>query len=321
MDRFDDLSTFALVAELRSVRKAADVLGRAPSAVSRRIKDLEQRLQVQLLTRTTRRITLTAAGERLYADARRILDELSEAEAAASADALTAKGELRIAVPMSFGLTHLAPAIGDFMQLNPELRIDADFDDRAISIADNRIDVAIRIGNLSDSTLKARRLAPIHMVVAAAPAFWAEHGLPRRPDTLNGMPGLCYSNAATPHVWSWSNAQGKQGKVVLEPRYRASTGDALVQAAIRGMGVVKLPTFLVNDAIEAGTLQPALLTTNWGVSSLHALYPNTRYLAHRTRSFIDFLARRFGDKPVWDACLRAHLKHIAKAPVVEVSHS
>ncbi|MFK7854935.1 MAG: LysR family transcriptional regulator [Granulosicoccus sp.] len=316
MDRFDDLTTFALVSELQSVRQAADVLGRAPSAVSRRIKDLEQRLHVQLLTRTTRKIALTSAGERFYADARRILDELEEAETRVAADTQAVSGEIRMTMPLSFGLAHLAPAIADFMSLHSKVRFDADLNDRAINLIENRIDLAIRIGTLSDSTLKARRLAPIHQVVVAAPSFWAEHGIPRVPDKLSGLPALCYSNLTSPNVWSWSNAQGKQGKVTLETRYRASNGDALVQAAIRGMGIIRLPTFIVNDAIEAGDLQPVLLTTNWGMSELYALYPNTAYLPHRCRVFIDFLTERFGGQPAWDDCLRVHLRKLARSPKI-----
>lgn len=317
MDRFDDLQTFALVAELSSVRQAAEVLNRAPSAISRRIKDLEARLQVQLLTRTTRSIALTDAGEKFYSDARRILDDLQEAESRATTDAQTISGELRVSMPMSFGLAHLVPAMNEFMLQHPNIRIDADFNDRAINLTENRIDLAFRIGSLADSSLKARRLAPIHQVVAASPAFWEEHGVPRTPDKLEGLPGLCYSNLVSPNIWSWSTANGKRGKVKLETRYRASNGDALVDAAISGLGVVRLPTFIVNDAIQQGDLQPALLHVNWGASELFALYSSTAYLPHRSRLFIDFLVERFGDQPVWDVCLRKYISKLAKAPVVE----
>jgi len=317
MDRFDDLTTFALVAELRSIRKAAKVLGRAPSAISRRVKDLEERLQVQLLTRTTRNISLTGAGERFYNDSRRILDDLEESETRVSADALTVSGELRLTMPLSFGLAHLAPAVSDFMLQHPDVKVDADFSDNAINLIENRIDLAIRIGTLKDSSLKARRLAPIHMVVAAAPSFWEEHGLPRSPAKLEGFPALCYSNIASPHIWAWSNAKGTRGKITLETRYRASNGDALVEAAIRGLGVVRLPTFIVNQAIEEGSLQPALLNINWGRSELFAIYPNTTHLPHRCRVFIDFLVDRFSGYPEWDKCLRKHISTLAKTPSLE----
>ena len=320
MDRFDDLATFVAVAERRSVRQAAEFLERAPSAVSRRIKDLEQRLQTQLLTRTTRQINLTSAGERFYATARRLLDELEEAETTAATDTHEINGDLKIATPLSFGLAHLCTAIADFMSDHPAVIITADLNDQAVNLAENRIDVAIRIGSLPDSSLRARQLAPIHHAVAASPDFWATHGVPKKPDKLNGLPALCYSNINSPHQWSWSNARGDRGQVNLQPRYRASNGDALVEAAIRGLGVVRLPTFLLSGAVQAGSLQVVLHSTNWGVSALHALYLDTAFLPYRSRAFIDFLVKRFGNQPDWDACLGKHLKQISKAPTVTTTH-
>lgn len=316
MDRFEDLETFVEVAERHSVRQAAVTLQRAPSAVSRRIKDLEQRLQTQLLTRTTRRINLTSAGERFYANARRILDELEEAEACVAADTQEIRGRLRIAMPMSFGLSHMASAMADFMVEHPAITIDADLNDRPVNLLDNRIDVAIRIGNLPDSSLKARQLAPIYHAVAASPEFWVEQGVPKSPEQLSGLPALCYSNLQSPNNWAWSTARGRRGQVVLEPRLCASNGDALVQAAVRGLGVVRLPTFIMSEAVKAGTLQPVLLSTHWGVSGLHAIYPNTAFLPNRTRVFIDFLVQRFAYQSDWDSCLGLRVRQLARAPSI-----
>lgn len=313
MDRFEDLQTFVAVADHRSVRKAAEILGRAPSAVSRRIKDLEARLGSQLLTRTTRQVRLTGAGERFLEHAKRILSELQEAEENAAADTQQISGNLRITVPLSFGLAHLQTAINDFMLGNPSVTIDADLTDRMVHLTENQVDLAVRIGKLADSTLRARKLAPIHHVVAASPSFWVEHGVPRSPEKLDGLPGLCYSNLLTPHLWPWTNSRGRSGQVCVKPRYRASNGDALVNAAIQGLGVVRLPTFMMNEAIESGELEPALVSINWGVSGLYAVYPDTAFLPYRTRAFIDYLHTRFGEEPAWDNCLRAHLKRIAKA--------
>jgi len=313
MDRFEDLQTFVAVAEQRSVRQAAERLDRAPSAVSRRIKDLEARLSTQLLTRTTRQIRLTGAGERFLVRAKRILAELQEAEENAAADTQQISGELRITMPLSFGLAHLNTAISDFMLENPSVTIDADLNDRMVHLTENQIDLAVRIGNLADSTLRARRLAPIHHVVAASKDFWAEYSIPRSPEKLAGLPGLCYSNLPSPQSWPWTNSVGRSGVVTVKPRYRASNGDALVHAAMQGLGVVRLPTFMVNEAIGSGRLQPVLMSINWGVSGLYAVYPGTAFLPHRTRAFIDYLQARFGEEPTWDDCLRAHLKRIAKA--------
>lgn len=313
MDRFEDLQTFVAVADQRSVRQAAERMGRAPSAVSRRIKDLEARLGTQLLTRTTRQIRLTGAGERFLVHAKRILAELQEAEENAAADTQRISGELRITMPLSFGLAHLNSAVNEFMMENPSVTINADLTDRMVHLTENQVDLAVRIGQLADSTLRARKLAPIHHVVAASPGFWAEHGTPRSPEKLAGLPGLCYSNLSSPHSWPWINSKGRSGLVSVKPRYSASNGDALVHAAIQGLGVVRLPTFMTNGAIESGELEPVLLSVNWGVSGLYAVYPDTAFLPQRTRAFIDYLQARFGDNPVWDDCLRAHLKRIAKS--------
>lgn len=319
MDKFDDLQTFVWVAELASIRKAADVLDRAPSAVSRRVKDLEKRLQVQLLTRTTRQVRLTSAGERFFEKAKRLLEELEDAEASVSADSQSLTGELRITVPLSFGIAHIVPAMNDFMALHPELKIDADFSDSEVDITTHRIDLAIRIGQLKNSTMRAKQLAPIHFVVAASPAFWKQYGIPKKPDQLTGLPALCYSNTATGNVWSWSNDLGDSGQVQLSSRYQASNGEALVQAAAKGFGVVRLPTFLVGNAIDEKLLQPVLLSTNWGISGLHAVYPDTAFLPNKTRQFIDFLSERFEQKREWDDCLKRYLKRIRQAPASKVA--
>jgi DNA-binding transcriptional LysR family regulator len=316
MDRFDDLHTFIIVAELQSIRQAADQLNRAPSAVSRRLKDLEERLQTQLLTRTTRQVILTNAGERFLTRARRVLQELEEAEASASSDSVSASGVLKVTMPQSFGLAHVVPAMSEFITKNPAMRIDADLNDRVIDLASNHMDMALRIGHLDDTTLRGRLLCPIHHVVAASPDFWKTHGIPKTPQKLNGMPALCYSNTPLPQSWSWSNDRGNSGQVIVKPIHHATSGDALVYAAKQGLGVIRLPTFLTNQAIEDGELQPVLLPTNWGVAGLYALYPETSFLPSRTRLFIDFLADRFGHEPEWDECLRQHLKRIGKAPSI-----
>lgn len=316
MSRFENLKTFVCVAENSSIRGAADHLGRAPSAVSRRIKELEARLRVQLFNRTTRQVSLTAAGERFLVRSQRILADLQEAEESAAADSDVISGKLRISMPLSFGVAYLVPAIDEFMRENPAVAIDADFSDRTVDIIAHRFDLALRIGKLNDSSLRARQLAPIHHAVAASPAFWQQHRIPKTPEQLQHLPALCYSNLATPELWHWASAKGKSGQVNVTARYMASNGEALISAAIGGHGMVRLPTFLLNKSITEGALEPVLMSYNWGVAGLYALYPDTAFLPNRTRKFIDFLVQRFGEKPEWDACLRKHLKSIDKAPAV-----
>lgn len=309
MDRFEDLRTFVMVSDLRSVTRAAEQLGRAPSAVSRRVKDLEARLSTQLLIRTTRQITLTSAGERFHARAQRILTDLEEAEECANLDSQALSGELRLSAPLSFGIRHLGPLLSEFMVLNPALRIDIEFDDRVVELISNRMDLALRIGKLADSSLKSRRLAPIRSVVAASPDYLQTHGTPETPLELEQHAALCYSNPASPGIWNWrrraieSSDEVQTGAVQMSARMLANNGDALVEAAINGLGVTKQPTFLLNSAIEAGQLVPILQNHEWDEIALFAVYPDTRFLPSRTRAFIDHLINRFGEHPPWDRCL------------------
>ena len=303
MDRFEDLRTFVRVSELSSVSKAAAELQRAPSAVSRRLSELEARLGSQLLTRTTRQIVLTDAGERFLVRAQQILSDLEEAEECVGDDVKSLTGTLRLTTPLSFGLKHLAPAITGFLKENPALQIDLDLNDQYRDLISNRLDLAIRIGTLNDSSLKSRQLAPIHHIVAAAPSFWQEHGKPENAEELGRYPGLCYANLANPGRWSYTSPTGIQGTVEVKPRMLANNGDVLLTSAIDGLGILLEPTFLMNDAILNGSLEPVLMDHHWGQHGLHAVYPDTRFLPARTRAFIDYLVTCFGDTPLWDKCL------------------
>ncbi len=313
MDRFEDLRTFVRVAELRSVSQAAAEFQRAPSAVSRRLKDLETRLQARLLSRTTRTIVLTAAGERLLARARRILADLDEAEDEVAVDDRSLAGSLRLTAPVSFGLRQLTPVIDDFLQAHPALTIDIDFSDRHVDIVANRIDMAIRIGQMSGSSLQSRRLAPIHHLVVASPGFWARVGMPETIADLTALPALVYTQLRMPDRWVWSSAGGESGQVPLTVRYATNNGDALLQAACAGIGIARLPTFIANEALERGELVPALPALNWGLSTLHAVFAGDQQLSARCRALIDQLATTFGDTPDWDECLRKHRAAIVAA--------
>ena len=304
MDRFEDLRTFVAVAERGSVTGAARELERAASAVSRRITELEARLGAQLLTRTTRRVAPTAAGERLLARARSILADLDEAEADAREDRRGLSGTLRVAAPLTFGLAHLMPALNEFMAEHPALLVELDLDDRKVDLVAERLDVAVRLGETLDASLRRRTLASVQHVVAAAPIWWAAHGRPDAAEALEGAPALCYAHLDRPGAWAWERTDGTRGSVELVPRFVATSGDALVRAAIAGLGPVRLPTFVVNEAIETGALVPALLDHDWGRIGVHAVYPDTRYLPARTRALIDHLAARFAGEAPWDACLR-----------------
>lgn len=301
MDRFEDLRCFVQVSEMHSVTKAAQHLNLAPSAVSRRLRDLEARLGAQLLTRTTRRMSLTEAGQVFFHRARQILRDLDEAEAEVSDESHGLSGQLRIAAPLSFGLAHLTPILTEFMIEQPALTIDLDLSDRQVDLVGEGFDLALRIGTLSDSSLIARRLAEVQMLVCAAPALLEAHGEPTTPDALREMPTLCYSGSVRPDIWRYRDPQGQDGAVQVGMRLRVNNGEMAREAAVAGLGVVIEPSFIVEQALTAGTLVPILTDYDWQTAAIHVVYPQTRHLSAKARTFIDFLRARIGPRPAWQA--------------------
>lgn len=300
MDRFADMQTFVRVVESGSISGAAERLDIAKSAVSRRLAELEARLGVQLFHRTTRRLSLTDSGRIFHERCVRILDEVDEAELAVSAAHRELRGALRVALPLSFGLLHLAPAIQEFVRLHPAVEFDLDFNDRQVDLVREGFDVAVRIAQLADSSLMARRLAPIRHVVCASPEYLARRGVPRRPPDLAQHVCLAYSNLPNPGVWSYRDEQGRVVSVNVPVRLKANNGDFLQRAAAAGEGLILQPTFYLHEAIRDGKLVPVLRDVAWPEISAYALYPATRHLSSRVRSFVDFLAEYFAGIPAWD---------------------
>ena len=300
MDRFADMKMFVAVVDAGSISGAADRLAVAKSAVSRRLADLEARLGAELLHRTTRRLTLTESGRAFHERAQRILADLEEAEQAVSQAHGAIRGRLKVALPLSFGLLHLAPLINEFMALHPEVEFDLDFNDRQIDLMQEGFDLAIRIAKLPDSSLIARKLAPVRSVLCASPDYLARHGAPARAADLAGHDGLAYSNLANPGLWHFVGPDGQPGSVQVPIKLRANNGDFLCQSAIAGQGVILHPTFYLNDAIRAGDLVPLLTDHAWPEVNAYAVYPPTRHLSRRVRAFVDFLAEKLAGEPYWD---------------------
>ena len=304
MDRLEEMRTFVGVVEAGSITAAAERLVIAKSAVSRRLTDLEERLSVQLFRRTTRRMNLTDTGQSFYERCLRILADVEEAELAVSQQHGDLQGRLRVAVPLSFGLNHLGPAIDAFLRTHPGIEFDLDLNDRQVDLLAEGFDLAVRIAELADSTLIARQLAPVRHVVCASPAYLAERGTPRTPAELTHHDCLIYANAPNPGLWTYTDPDGRQGSVQVRARLRANNGDCLNQAAEDGHGIVLEPTFIVHRAIEARKLRAILTDFQWPTIYAHAVYPHTRHLSRRVRAFVDFLAKRFAGVPYWDLCLR-----------------
>ena len=304
MDRFADMRMFVAVVDAGSISGAAERLEVAKSAVSRRLTDLEARLGAELLHRTTRRLGLTDSGRAFFERAQRILADLEEAEQAVSQAHGAIRGRLKVALPLSFGLLHLAGLINEFLGLHPEVEFDLDFNDRQIDLMQEGFDLAIRIARLPDSSLIARKLAPIRHALCASPDYLARHGTPARADDLASHAGLVYSNLANPGLWSYVRPDGQPGSVQVPVKLRANPGDCLCRAAIAGQGVILHPTFYLSDAIRTGELVPLLTDHAWPELNAYALYPPTRHLSRRVRAFVDFLAEKLAGEPDWDRRMR-----------------
>ncbi len=301
MDRFADMQMFIRVVEAGSISGAAERLEIAKSAVSRRLAELESRLGAQLLHRTTRRLNLTDSGRAFLERAQTLLADLEEAEAAVSQAHTALKGRLRVALPLSFGLLHLAPLIEAFMALHPDVEFDLDFNDRQIDLMQEGFDLAIRIANLPDSSLIARRLAPIRHLLSASPAYLAAHGTPTRPEDLKHHFCLAYSNLPNPGLWPYRTKDGVAGSVQVQVKLKANNGDFLCQAALAGQGLILHPTFYLRDALRSGALVAVLTDIAWPELNAYAVYPPTRHLSSRVRAFVDFLAASFAGEPAWEA--------------------
>ena len=300
MDKFEDIQAFVAVVDAGSFTAAAERLGSAKSAISRRVSALEERLGVQLLHRTTRVLNLTETGRSFYEHGTRILADLEEAEAAVQQEHGELRGTLRFALPLSFGVRHMCGPIATFSKLHPKVRFQLDLNDRRVDLIEENFDVAIRIGRLTDSSLIARRLFDVKAVVCASPHYLNVHGHPETPEDLQNHECLVYSNLADPGKWQYEDRDGNSGVAPITAALTASSGDFLCNAAAHGMGIVIQPTFIASQAIRAGQLVPILTDYTFPISPAYAIYPPTRHLSYRVRALIDFLAEKFSGTPQWD---------------------
>ncbi len=304
MDRFENMQNFICVVEVGSISGAADRLGVAKSAVSRRLKELEEHLGVELFHRTTRRMKQTDTGRAFYHQCVRILDDILEAELATSQAHSTLKGGLKIALPSSFGLMHMGPAINEFLQAHPQIEFDLDFNDREVDLIEEGFDLAIRIANLPDSSLIARRLAPIQSIMCASPSYLKKMGTPKTPSELIEHQCLVYSLLHDYECWYLTDIKGKEIRVQIRPYLKASTGEFIRDAAVAGQGIILVPSFIAYKEIEHGELIQVLKEYKPLQIGAYAIYPPTRHLSQRVRTFVDFLVKRFEGTPSWDLCLQ-----------------
>jgi DNA-binding transcriptional LysR family regulator len=300
MDRLRAFEVFATVVARGSFVRAAEVLDTSPANVTRYINELEAHLGTRLLNRSSRKLSLTESGEALYERSRSILDEVAEAEAVASASALRPRGRLRINVPVSFGILHLAPLWPQFMQQHPDVELDIVLADRVVDLVDEGFDLAVRIARGGSTQYAARKLAASRNVVCAAPAYLSSHPAPRVPADLAGHLCLGYTYAHTAEEWAFYDERRQQHTVKVRYGMHTNNGDTARAAAIAGRGVIWQPTFLVGEDLRAGRLVELLPGYHMTDIDVLAVYPSRRHLSAKVRVMVDFLAQAFAGTPSWE---------------------
>ena len=301
MEDFGAIPVFAAVVATGSFSAAARSLNITKSAVSKRITQLEQRLGVRLLHRTTRKLSLTEAGERYYEHAAQALTAAGQAEDAVTELQGEPQGKLRISTPMSFGRLHIAPLIPKLMKRYPKLEIDLIMDDRNVDLVAAGFDVAIRSGTLSDSTLVARKLAPLRYALCASPDYITEHGLPETPTDLSRHNCLLFSYAGDANEWTF-HIGSECESVLVSGNYKVNNSEALIEALRQGIGIGRLPTFVSGPDVASGRLVQVLKNYQMPHNTFYAVFPERQYLPAKVRAFLDFAIESFGgDEPYWDS--------------------
>ena len=300
MDKFSEIETFAAVVETGTFSAAGERLGIAKSVVSRRIQQLETRLNSCLLNRTTRTVALTDSGKNFYQRATQILLDLDDAEQSVTRETTELRGTIKLAAPLSFGLNQLSDVIADFLKLNPAIELNLDLNDRNINLIEEGIDMAVRIGKLQDSTLIARRIGTIRFVTCASADYIKQYGEPLHLDDMPQHIGLQYSNISYKQQWLYINPEGKTVYAQPQLRIRTNNGEALAAAAVANLGIITGPTFILGKYIRDGRLK--LILTDWQRPStgIYAVYPPGRLIPRRIQAFTEFLAEQLGDRPYWD---------------------
>ena len=300
MESLSDIAVFVQVVRDGSFTKAADRLELSRSVVSKYVTRLEERLGARLLNRTTRRLSLTEAGRVFYERSRRGLEEIEEAETEVSRLQGEARGLLRVNSPMSFGILHVAPLLPEFLAENPEVSVDMNLDDRKVDVIEEGFDVSIRITDLPDSSLVARRLAPCRHAIVAAPAYLEKHGVPRTPDDLQDHNIIAYQYQESATDWHFLAQDKEQITVPVSGSIQMNNSLALREALLGGIGITRTPTFVVGEDIAAGKLVSLLPNYQTLEVSIYLVYPQRRHLSPKVRTFVDFVAARISSDPYWD---------------------
>jgi len=305
MDRTAEMTAFVRSVDTGGFSAAARELGLTPSALSKLVTRLEDRLGARLLQRTTRRLQLTPEGEAFYLRSRRILTEIDEAEAEVVQAGVSPKGLLRLHCGSAFGMHQLAPATPLFLVRHPEVKLDITINDQPLATMEEGIDLAIRIGALDESSMVARRICNLERVICAAPSYLAKYGTPRTPDDLQQHNCLWITSLPVLRRWPFDTDDGVR-VVHIDGNVVANNAETVLQLAVAGVGITRLTDVIVGDAIRRGELVPIL--TDWHHVEpvpLYATYPSGRHLSPKIRAMVEFLVDQFGLAPWREVAKRA----------------
>ncbi len=300
MGQLENMQLFIKVAELGSITKTANTLNIAKSAVSRRLSELEASLGVTLIQRTTRRSHLTEAGSTYLSRCLYLIDEIKELNNQLTTEKQKLTGTLKVAVPLSFGMMHLIPAMDEFLQEHSQLKLDIHFSDRKVDIIEEGFDLAFRIGKLQDSSFKARKITEITHVIIASPDYLNKFGKPETIDELKKHKLLKYSDIPSAG-FVLTDTNGQRHNINMETHYSANNGDFLKFMSTAGHGITMIPRFIAWQEIKSGKLVPLLTDYQLAPMQAYALFPNSQYLPQKVRKLIDFLVEKFGDTPYWNS--------------------
>lgn len=288
---------FTAVVDAGSFVGAAEALNSSKAAVSRQVTDLEQRLGVRLLNRTTRKLSLTEDGQNFFAQCKEIIASIDQAEDQLTSNSAEATGLLRISAPVTFGLKHLAPLWAGFLALHPKVSIDVALSDRTVDLVEDGFDLAIRIARAPHPTLIQRKLATTRIVACASPGYLARRGTPARPKDLAAHDAISYSYWSTGDEWEFEGPEGRES-VRVKARMHTNNGDTCVAAALQDQGIVLQPSFLVGEALRAGHLVELLPGYAMPEFGIHAVYASRKHMPLKVRKVIDFLVEAF-QSPDW----------------------
>jgi DNA-binding transcriptional LysR family regulator len=290
------MRVFSAVVDASSFVAAADSLGMSKAAVSRYVSELEQRLGVRLMHRTTRKLSLTPEGEVFLPRCRDILASIESSEEEISTRSVKASGLLKVSVPVSFGIRHLAPLWSEFLSDYPQVTLDVQLADRVIDLVDEGFDLAVRIARLPDSSLISRQLASTRLVLCAAPSYLKRRGTPAHPSELAQHDVLGYSLMAMGDQWQFTGPEGPVS-VKVRPRMWTNNGDSCVAAALQGSGIQLQPTFLIDEELASRQLVEILPQFRSVELGIYAIYPSRKFVLPKVRAMVEFLANKLGQAP------------------------